>query len=239
MRSRVLAVTTSTRLGGAAVVEGGTLLGTASYPDQPGHAEQLFDAIDRALAGEVAGREAVRVARAELTGLACDVGPGSFTGVRVGVASLKGVALATGLPLVGVGSLEAMARAAFRHGLADEGAVVLAVLDAKKGEVFAAAYDARGREVLEARHAPLSEAPRLLEDVPPGAVVVGEVAADVPELAARLVRHPATDLPDAAEIGRIGAERLSAIAPADADAALVEPRYVRAPDAKPMTPVVW
>ncbi len=234
MSIRVLAVTTSTHRGGVAVVEEGRVLGEATYADLKGHAEQLFAALGRALAGDDADAAAVRSARAQVTALACDLGPGSFTGVRVGAASLKGIALAAGLPLVGVGSLEVMARAAFRLGLVPQGEVVLATLDAKKGEIFAAAYDDQGAEVLAPRHLPRGEAGARIAEVGAPCRVVGEVAADLADLAPRLLRHPSTDLPDAAEVGRFGAERIAASAPAALDPAALEPCYVRAPDAKPM-----
>jgi tRNA A37 threonylcarbamoyladenosine modification protein TsaB len=114
--------------------------------------------------------------------------------------------------------------------------VVLAALDAKKGEVFAAAYDAAGAERLAPRHVARADARSLLDALGPGAppVVVGEVAAELPELRALLVRHASTDLPDAAEVARLGALRLARSPAGAADAADVEPVYVRAPDAKPM-----
>jgi tRNA threonylcarbamoyladenosine biosynthesis protein TsaB len=234
METRVLAVTTSSPRGGVALVEAGAVLGLAEYTDLAGHAEQLFGALDRALAAVAPAGSADRAARAGLHGLVCDVGPGSFTGVRVGVASLKGIALATGLPLVGVGSLEAMASAAFRRGLVPAGALVLALLDAKKGEVFAAAYDAAGAEALAPRHLLRAEAAALVATLGRPAVVVGAVASELEGLDASIVRDPATDLPHAAEIAVLGAERLARAPAASLDPASLEPLYVRAPDAKPM-----
>lgn len=225
---KVLAVSTSTPRGSAALVRNGAPIAEATYVDLQGHAERLFDAIDEALAR--AGE-----ARASIDAIACDVGPGSFTGVRVGVASGKGIALALGAPLVGVVSLEAMAVAAFAEGAAEQGDVVIAALDAKKSEVFLAAYDASGEALLAPCTRPLGAAAFSLEGLPSGArlVAVGEIAASLalPD-GVRHARGPALDLPDAAWIGRIALRRLAAGVPSDPSQC--EPLYVRAPDATPM-----
>lgn len=220
----ILAISTSTQRGSVAVLEDDRVLGETIYEDTAGHAERLFRAIDRALA--TAGVE-----KTSLRAIAADVGPGSFTGVRIAVASAKGIALTLGLPLIGVGSLDAMAAAAFGEGLAKPGDHVLAGLDAKKSEIFFATFDDRGRATIAPRHASFDGFAEASDGV---AVVVGEIAANIATLASSLRRHPSTDLPDAAWIGRLAAAELAR--GGDFDPALVEPRYVRAPDAKPMAP---
>jgi tRNA threonylcarbamoyladenosine biosynthesis protein TsaB len=101
-----------------------------------GHDRSLFTAMDEALAE--AG-----VSRSEVGGVAVTRGPGAFTGLRVGIATAKGIAFALGIGMVGVSSLEALARGAFPW----EG-VVAAVFDAKKGQVYGAAYDGSTGAVL-------------------------------------------------------------------------------------------
>jgi tRNA threonylcarbamoyladenosine biosynthesis protein TsaB len=224
----ILALSTSTPRGSVALVRPGSVT-TAGYVDLQGHAERLFDAIDEALAR---GGES----RADLGGIACDIGPGSFTGVRVGVASAKGIAFGLGLPLAGVVSLEAMAAAAFGEGAARPDDVVVAMLDAKKGEVFLAAYDARGGVVLAPCTRPhgAGALDPLVEANGVGSVlVVGEVAqtAALPR-GIRFARGPALDLPDAAWIGRLAAARIGTAGDADG----IEPLYVRPPDATPASP---
>src|SRR5262249_35263445 len=146
--------------------------------------------------------------RATLDALAVDVGPGSFTGVRVGVASAKGIALGLGVPLAGVVSLEAMAAAAFAGGAAASGDVVVAAIDAKKQEVFAAAYDAAGNALV----APCARErrPDAFALVAPReggrVIVIGEIAAAITMPAGfEHARGAALDLPDAAWIGRLAA----------------------------------
>ena len=225
---KILALSTSTPRGSAVVLEGDHVLGTGGYVDLQGHAERIFEAVDGALL-------AAGLARGDLAAIACDQGPGSFTGVRVGVASAKGIALGLGVPLAGVISLEAMAAAAFAEGAAAAGDVVLAAIDAKKDEVFLAAYalvDGVARALTEPRCAPRTAAALTMPEETRRIVLVGEVVASIEPLPPGLVRGPALDLPDAAWVGRLAAIRLAA--GEACDPALLEPLYVRPPDARPL-----
>ena len=76
--------------------------------------------------------------------IAVGVGPGTFTGLRVGVATARGLAQSLGIEVVGVSSLRVIARAALREPGSQVGRGVLAAIDARRGEAFAAAYDANG-----------------------------------------------------------------------------------------------
>jgi tRNA threonylcarbamoyladenosine biosynthesis protein TsaB len=225
---KILALSTSTPRGSAVVLEGDRVLGTGGYVDLQGHAERIFEAIDAALA-------AAGLDRAALAAIACDQGPGSFTGVRVGVASAKGIALGLGVPLAGVISLEAMAAAAFGEGAATADDVVLAAIDAKKDEVFLAAYALEGgavRALAPPRCEPRTAAALTIPGETRRIVLVGEVVATIDPLPHGLLRAPALDLPDAVWVGRLAAIRLAA--GEDGDPALLEPLYVRPPDAVPL-----
>ncbi len=225
---KILALSTSTPRGSAVVVEGRDVVGAGGYVDLQGHAERIFEAIDAALAAAGLDRSAVAA-------LACDQGPGSFTGVRVGVASAKGIALGLAIPLVGVISLEAMAAAAFGEGAATAADVVLAAIDAKKDEVFVAAYtlvDGVVRELAPPRCAPRAASALEIPGETRRIVIIGEVVASLDPPPPGLVRAPALDLPDAAWVGRVAAIRLAA--GVAADPALLEPLYVRPPDATPL-----
>lgn len=119
----------------AATVQGETTLGPGAA-GRPRHATDLLPAVERAVA-EAGGWTAVSL-------IAVGVGPGSFTGLRIGVATARALALSRGLPVAGVSSLAALA-AGVDAGEAD----VLAAIDARRGEVFAAIYDAAGAIVWE------------------------------------------------------------------------------------------
>lgn len=218
----VLGLTTSSPRGGVALLAGGEVRVNLQYFEPRGHGERLFAALEQAF--REAGLE-----RRGLGAIGCDVGPGSFTGLRVALSAANGMALALGLPLVGIGSLEAMAAAALELDPSVER--VVAFVDAHKGEVFSLSVG-RGAATVEA---PLALSPEAAREHAEraraeGALVVGEV---VEQFAAGLAfRHPATDLPDAAVIARVGAKRLEHSTP-EALAAGALPIYGREPDAKP------
>jgi tRNA threonylcarbamoyladenosine biosynthesis protein TsaB len=160
--------------------------------------------------------------------LAVGVGPGGFTGLRIGIATARAIAQARGIPLVGVGSLEALAA-----GAPDHDGTVAAVLDARRGEAFAAAY-AGGREQL----APVALGPEALEQavaaLPAPVLAVGDGAI---AFRAELERAGAVVPGDesaahrisAIEICRLGGDPGRTAGPLGA----VVPDYRREPDAKP------
>jgi tRNA threonylcarbamoyladenosine biosynthesis protein TsaB len=185
---------------------------------RPAHANRLLAAAEEALVAAGVGWE-------EVERLAVGVGPGSFTGLRIGIATARALAQARGLPLVGVSSLEALA-----HG-AGGAPLVLAVLDARRGEAFAAAWR-DGEPVLPAAAlSPDALAARVRAmSAPPLAVGDGAVRFRDPlEAAGALVP------PDQDGVHRLRAEHVcrlgAAGTPTDRDALL--PDYLREPDAVP------
>jgi len=140
----VLAIETATQRAAAALVRDGEQL--AEWHDET--SEDLC----RLLAAEVGGviaRGGITFSQLDL--VAVGLGPGSFTSLRIGLATAKGVALAHGLPLVGVSSLAAMA---WQMGKVVKG-LMCPVLDARRGDLYAAIYRAadEGLECLEAEFA--------------------------------------------------------------------------------------
>ncbi len=132
----VLACDTSTTVGSVALVEGDRV--TAELVLQsPG-------STSRRLVGDVRDLLAARgLAPSDLDLLVASTGPGSFTGVRITLAAMKGLAFALDKPLVGVPSLDALARP-----LLGRGAAILAALDARRSEVYAAGYAPDGTPVV-------------------------------------------------------------------------------------------
>lgn len=130
----LLAIESATELVGVALLEGGEVRYEASRTGRRQHAETLAPLVDEAL-------RSVEARPSDLEAVAVDVGPGLFTGLRVGVAMAKGLAFAARIGVVPVVSLEALADAALTGGPSD---TVLSVVDARRGEVFAGRF-ARGR----------------------------------------------------------------------------------------------
>jgi tRNA threonylcarbamoyladenosine biosynthesis protein TsaB len=206
------------------------LLGLA--PDgSPRHSTALLAEVERAVA--LAG------GWDEVGSIAVGLGPGSFTGVRIGIASARGLAASTGIPTVGICTLDALGRGMSAAGSAvpspggaeqgDGGS--LAVLDARRGEAFAALYSPAGKrlwdpfvatpEALAARVASLSAAPRAAGS---GAVRFRD------ELASQGVEIP----DDVEPVHHVAARHICALAATVGDGSgdRLEPIYIRLPDAQ-------
>ncbi len=132
----VLAIETATPHGGVAIV-GEELRGEISLNTQETHSRRLLREVDFLLSR-------LNLSLKDLSGLAVSMGPGSFTGLRIGLATAKGLHLATGLPLVGVCTLEALA---FNASLTPK--LICPVLDARRKQVYTALYRAPQPETLE------------------------------------------------------------------------------------------
>ncbi len=134
----MLAIDTTTRFGSVAVVASGEVLAEVNYVSPSSHSRQVFRAVD----------EVIRLTGLkfdDLEGLAAAAGPGSFTGIRIGLSLMKALALASGRPLAAVSALEALASKLLLASVE----VMAPMIDARKGEVFAAAYRAAGQGLRE------------------------------------------------------------------------------------------
>lgn len=133
----LLAIESATELVGVALLEGDEIRYEVAHTGRRAHAETLAPLVEEGLA-------AAGVAAKDLETVAVDVGPGLFTGLRVGVAMAKGLAFAAGIGIVPVTSLQALALACFEVEASGE---ALAVVDARRGEVFAARFTGGGGAV--------------------------------------------------------------------------------------------
>lgn len=193
-------------------------LASESAPMERGHAEELLPLIERVVAAAGGGFAAIER-------VAVTVGPGSFTGIRIGLAAGQAIALAAKAQIVGVSTLAALAAP---HILVPFEGVVAAAIDARHGHVFVTAYGPDGRTLLTPRRVGAHEALRALGTGPIRLVGSGAPLLAVEARAAGLAAEIASSAPapDIAFVARLGLAANPATAPA-------RPLYLKAPDAKP------
>ena len=207
-----LAFDTSGPVGSVALRHGGALLGERALDTQQQHSSLLLPTIEELLrANGLAAREV------ELW--AVGLGPGSYTGIRVGIAAAKGFALAHGRPLVGAGSMEALL---LEHG---RNKAVAAVVDARREEVYFALATG-GKPVVPLQIILLDAVAGLVAE--PALFVGPEIKRYEPEIARRLgplARFPRENIhPRAAFVGELAERRFAAQRAGDEK---VEPIYLR------------
>lgn len=223
-RMILLAIETATLFGGVALISDREVIAEYSLNVRATHAERLMPTIGSLLSE--AG-----VPLKTLDGIAVSIGPGSFTGLRIGLSTAKGLCFANGLPLVSVPTLEAMASS-----LPYARFPVCSVLDARKKEVYAALYDlseGTARPMWSPRVIPLDN---VLEELRGSTIFTGDGAGVFRERISEGLGKDAyfvpTDVahPSAAAVGRLG---LSLLAQGHrADVFDIEPVYLRRSEAE-------
>ncbi|MBX7244298.1 MAG: tRNA (adenosine(37)-N6)-threonylcarbamoyltransferase complex dimerization subunit type 1 TsaB [Candidatus Sumerlaeaceae bacterium] len=231
-RSRlILALETSGTTGGAALLSGNQLLGSISFSSPTLYSQRLLPSVEWLLAR-------VGVSVSDITAVAVAKGPGSFTGLRIGMSAAKAIAYANSAVLLGIHSMEALA---LRAGRTAPGQPVCTVFDARQGEVYAAMFSVPplplgpgsavrfAPERLRPDHAgPLSSIASWITEP---TLFAGEAILKYEsELRALLGERfapapPELRLPSAEEVAALGALRLSC-GEAD-DLASLKPDYVR------------
>lgn len=197
--------------------DAGAIRAVQSLPMQRGHAEALIPLVERVMGKAGVGFESI-------DRIATTVGPGSFTGLRVGIAAARGFAVALGKPAVGVTTLAALSAPVIAE---DDRVPVVAAIDARHGNVFLQMTGAGGRSLIAPRLATLKEAIRAAAIGP-----VRLVGSGAPLLAAA---WPASERPPVLVDGR-GAPDVTWVAHLGAASSPdVRPRpvYLRSPDARP------
>lgn len=204
---RILGIESSSRRGSVALLEGERLVASIEHEQPNSHAERLLPLLEQLLAE--AGWP-----KSSLDRLGVGVGPGSFTGLRAGIALAEGLSVGLDRPLWGVGSLRAMARGA----LAQHAGPCCALLDARRSELFAAVYDQELRELCAPCALPVEDLPNFLA-ISGVVTVVGEVAGSLAH-GRTLALGPTLELPHARWVGALTFELDEASCPP-------EPQYVR------------
>ena len=217
---RILAIDTALEACSAAVLDTETAA-IAAHESQPmvrGHAEALIPLIARVL-------ERARLTFTEIDRIAVTTGPGSFTGLRVGISAARGLALASGKPAVGLSTLAAYAAPFIA---ADDTLPVVAVIDARHDHVYLQVFGPGGRTIMAPQLVPLREALRVASTGAPR--LIGSAANMLAGAWPAGERPPSAveqrQAPDIDWVARLGAAAAETGVPP-------KPLYLRAPDAQP------
>ncbi len=195
------------------------VIGSGPAGTRPVHAAALLPAIERV--AEAAGGWP-RVGR-----IAVGTGPGSFTGLRIGIATARALAAALGTPAVGVGTLDALALG-MREAAGGQ-RDLLAALDARRGELFAAFYGADGSPLREPFLATPGELAEFVSGLSGSPLAAGSGALRF----RRDLSGSGAEIPGESDpVHRIAARHVCALGAAGAGEGALEPRYLRPPDAK-------
>jgi tRNA threonylcarbamoyladenosine biosynthesis protein TsaB len=217
---RILAIDTAMAACSVCVADEGVedAVAIESVAMETGHAEALMPMIKRVI-------EAVPGGFDTIDRIAVSIGPGSFTGLRVGISAARGIGLGIGCPVVGISTLSAYGVPL----MASDGTGVIAVgIDARHGQLYFQAFTAAGRTIILPRVTSVKEATRLIGSGP--ALIAGSGAAALAvEAMAMGVRASIADPSPAPSI--IWIARLGLVA--DPAAAPAKPMYLKAPSAQP------
>jgi len=125
---RVIAIETATMVGSIAIIDAARVISEITLNARATHSERLMAAIDRLLGDS-------GLAIDDMDGVAVSIGPGSFTGLRIGLSAAKGLSYASGKPLIGIPTLDALAL-----NMTFSSYLICPIQDARKGEVYTALY---------------------------------------------------------------------------------------------------
>jgi tRNA threonylcarbamoyladenosine biosynthesis protein TsaB len=228
VRPLILAIETATMCGSVALLSGNRCLAENSVDTATTHSRRLIQQVDQVMRETETNWE-------QLDGIAVSLGPGSFTGLRIGLSTAKGLAMAADRPLLGVPTLDGLAHQI----IAPPGSRICVLLDARKKEVYAAFFKCNSDGIPERTSEDLVMKPEKLAALidPPtllvgdGAVVYREVFREALDNSA-IFAPPLSFFPRAATIGRLALEMFANhdfIDPANA-----VPIYVRPSEAELM-----
>jgi tRNA threonylcarbamoyladenosine biosynthesis protein TsaB len=222
----ILGIETSTTTGSVAVVSEDGVICQYSLNIEVTHSERLMSTVDRVL-------KDTGLTIADMDGYAVAIGPGSFTGLRIGLAAVKGLALVTGKPVAAVPTLQALA-----WNLPFAVYPVCPMLDARKKEVYAATYRFDGTTLVRVMAEAVLSLSRLSERISEKTIFTGEASHLFREEIANLFGERAmfapvpAMLPSAATVAEIGRGMIKSGKQADLDS--MTPMYIRRPEAEVM-----
>ena len=217
----ILAVHSTSAQLGVGVVSDDVVLAESILPPGREHLENLALMIN-----DVIERTGVRLKNIDGFGVA--LGPGSFSGIRIGLATIKGMALALRKPVAGIPSLEIIAWQALKEG--ESGA---ALIDARRNQVYLGMYKKSSSRLLSLNEPLLVSSAQLnnyLESVPNPLVLCGDSAVEPLIKSVSRAARTMTIVPSAAACGVLASQRLSQCEPEDLHS--IAPIYIRRSDAE-------
>lgn len=223
----ILGIETSTRTGSVAVVSEDSVIAQYSLNIEVTHSERLMSTVDRVL-------KDTGLVIADIDGYAVAIGPGSFTGLRIGLAAVKGLALVTGRPVAAVPTLKALA-----GNLPYSAYPVCPMLDARKKEVYAATYRFEGADMAQIMAEAVLSLSLLSERISEKTLFTGEAShlfrEDIEKIFGdRALFAPVSSiLPSAATVAGIGLNMIKSGKKTAPDS--LTPMYIRRPEAE----VAW
>ncbi len=216
---KILAIETSTLLGGVAIIDDARILCELTLQVEETHSSQLLPAVEYVL-------NTVRLSPGELDGLAVATGPGSFTGLRIGMAAMKGLAVATSRPLIGIPTLEAMG-----WHFPFSSYLLCPLIDARMKEVYGACFRAESGEVVRVSEDVVLPPDEFLKTVKAPAIFYGSGAIryrrEISEVLGDRALFPSQEIMGA-RASIVGMLALKRLRKADTDdLATLEPLYIR------------
>lgn len=223
----LLGIETATKTGGVAIVSEEGVISEYTLNVEVAHAERLMATVDRVL-------KDTGIPLSEVGGFGVSIGPGSFTGLRIGLATVKGLAFATGKPVAAVPTLKALAwRIPFSR------YPVCPLLDARKQQVYAALYRRDADTIVEMMPETVTALADLAREITGEVLFTGEgarlFASEIRRsFAGRAHIAPLSALvPSAASVAELAHLMIAAGLQSDPDH--VAPKYIRRPEAE----VAW
>lgn len=221
---RILGIDTATMISVIGVIEDGKILADFRYDVKLTHSEVLLSYIEKLL-------KKLKLKLEDFDGFSVSIGPGSFTGLRIGLATIKGLGFALGKPVVGIPTLDALA-----FGSRGCSYPLVPVLDAKKKQIYAAVYDTQDKKIIRKTSYLVVDPLELIQKIPPEAAFTGpginifhsEIKRKMGKKA-HFLRGEKT-LPSGATIAYMGWEKLKKRE--SENLFLLEPIYVRKSEAE-------
>ena len=225
----ILALDTATMVSSVAIASPDKLLAEVTLQTKLTHSEVLMPHVQQVLA-------MTNIKKTELDAIAVSVGPGSFTGLRIGLAAAKSMAYALGIPIVGVSTLEAMA---WHYPV--PGIYTLCVLDAQKGDVYAGLYSWQQEAVHLVKPVevmPFAEVIDFCQTLDRPVVIIGDIAQKKQALIRAagsniIAAQPHMIMPRAANVAMLAQQKLAA--GRTDEVMTLEPLYIRRSEAE----VLW